>query len=64
MVGMAELGYQAALAGSARSPTCAGLPVAFAAVLILVVDLDRPQGGFLRVNQQPLKTLRAAMEGA
>lgn len=62
MLGMGELGYQAALAGSTRSLTTAGLIIAFAAVLLLVADLDRPQGGFLRVNQDAMKTLRASMQ--
>ncbi|MEY4667555.1 MAG: hypothetical protein RL518_254 [Pseudomonadota bacterium] len=62
MVGMAELGYQAALAGSTRSPATIGLITAFAAVLFLVADLDRPQGGFLIVSQQAMKNLRRTMD--
>ena len=30
------------------------LVVALGAVLTIVIDLDRPQEGFLRVSQQPL----------
>jgi hypothetical protein len=62
MLGIGELGYQAALVGSSRSPTALGLIIAFAAVLALVVDLDRPQEGFLRINQNAMKSLRATME--
>jgi hypothetical protein len=61
-LGMGELGYQAALAGSARSPTSVGLVLAFAAVLLLIADLDRPRGGFLRVSQNAMKTLRTSMD--
>lgn len=63
MLGMGALGYQAALAGSARSPTSVGLVIAFAAVLLLVADLDRPQGGFLRVNQNAMEALRESFLG-
>lgn len=58
MLGMGALGYQAALAGSAHSPTSVGLIIAFSSVLLLVADLDRPQGGFLRVNQNAMEALR------
>ena len=61
ILGMAELGYQAALAGSSRSPATIGLVTAFAAVLFLIADLDRPQGGFLIVSQEAMKNLRASM---
>jgi hypothetical protein len=63
MLGMGELGYQSALAGSARSPASVGLVIAFAAVLLLVTDLDRPQGGFLRVNQDAMEALRGSFSG-
>jgi hypothetical protein len=38
------------------------LAVALSAVLGLVVDLDRPSGGLIRTNQQPLVDLRNSME--
>ena len=34
--------------------SAAVLVVALAAVLTLVIDLDRPQEGFITVSQQPL----------
>lgn len=60
-VGMAELGYQSALAGSARSPTVLGLILSFAAVLWLVASLDRSREGPLRISQQAMRDLRATM---
>jgi hypothetical protein len=60
-VGMAELGYQAALAGSARSPTVLGLILSFAAVLWLVASLDRAREGPLRISQQAMRDLQATM---
>ena len=37
------------------------LVVAYARVFLLVVDLDRPRGGFFRVSQQPLIELSESM---
>lgn len=64
MLGTAVLGYQAALGGSNRSPTFVGLVIAFAAVLMLVADLDRPQGGLLRVSQKAMTDLQALVQTA
>jgi hypothetical protein len=60
--GMAELGYQAALAGSARSPATIGLILSFSLVLWIIVDLDRPFEGMLKVNQKAMRDLRASMD--
>ena len=37
-----------------RSPEMPVLALAFAVVLLLIVDLDRGQEGFLQVSQQPI----------
>lgn len=58
ILGMAEVGYQTALAGSARTPVSLGLILAFAILLSLVADLDRPYEGRLRVNQRSIEELR------
>jgi hypothetical protein len=55
---MGEIGYQTALAGSARTPVSLGLVLAFAILLSLVADLDRPYEGRLRVNQRAMEELR------
>jgi hypothetical protein len=43
------------------------LVVAYATVFLLVIDLDRPHGGFFRVSQQPLielsKSMHATVDG-
>jgi membrane protein YdbS with pleckstrin-like domain len=55
---MGMVGYSAGLTRR-RSPLGAVvLVVVLAAVLTLVVDLDRPRDGFLQVNQQPLLDLQ------
>lgn len=48
------VGYSAGLAGSRSVLSALVLVVALGAVMTLVIDLDRPQEGFLRVSQQPL----------
>lgn len=46
-----------------RSPlTAVVLIVVLGAVITLVVDLDRPQGGFLSVSQRPLEDLQQQIE--
>jgi hypothetical protein len=61
-LGMAAVGYQAALTGTRRSPAMLGLVAAFAVVLLLIADLDRGQEGLLRVSQQALIDLKKSME--
>ena len=60
-LGMGEIGYQTALAGSARTPVSIALIVAFASILWLITDLDRPHEGVLRINQRAMKELQSTM---
>lgn len=59
--GMGELGYQAALAGSARSPATLGLILSFTLILWIIVDLDRPFEGTLKVSQKAMQDLRLSI---
>jgi hypothetical protein len=59
-VGM--VGYNAGLAERRSMISAVVLAVALSAVLGLVVDLDRPSGGLIRTNQQPLVDLRNSLE--
>jgi hypothetical protein len=61
ILGTCVMGYHAGLAGSGRSMAMLALVLSFSAVMILIVDLDRPQAGFLRVSQQPLIDLQRTM---
>jgi hypothetical protein len=54
LIGMVSIGYQAGLSGTSRSPEMLILALAFGIVLLLIVDLDRGQEGFLKVSQQSL----------
>ncbi len=48
------VGYSAGLSGARSLLSAVVLVVALGAVLTLVLDLDRPQEGFLVVSQQAL----------
>jgi hypothetical protein len=58
---MAVAGYQTAIDQSRRSRAQPVLALAFAAVIVLIASLDRPNSGIMRVTQQPLIDLRDAM---
>jgi hypothetical protein len=59
---MMGVGYHAGLTSKTRSLAFPLLAITFSAVMLLVVDLDRPREGMLRVSQQALVDLRATME--
>ena len=60
-LGMGEIGYQTALSGSSRTPVSIALIIAFASILWLITDLDRPHEGVLRINQRAMKDLQSTM---
>ena len=55
---LAMVGYGAGLTRRRSPLTAVVLVIALAAVLTLVIDLDRPREGFLQVSQQPLLDLQ------
>jgi hypothetical protein len=61
ILSMAAMGYQEGLTSTRRSPAALALVLAFSLVLILIVDLDRPGEGLLRVSQQSMIDLRNSM---
>ncbi len=58
---MGEMGYQTGLGGRRRPLSTPAFAVAFAAVVLLIADLDRPQAGWIRVSQDAMVSLRASM---
>jgi hypothetical protein len=58
---LAMLGYQAGLTRRRSFMTAAILIIALGAVTALVIDLDRPQDGFLQVSQLPIVQLQEWM---
>jgi hypothetical protein len=61
ILAMAAMGYQEGLTSTRRSPAALALVIAFSLVLILIVDLDRPGAGLLRVSQQSMIDLQNSM---
>jgi hypothetical protein len=58
ILSMAELGYQSGLSGTRRPLSIPAVAIAFAAVMLLIADLDRPVEGTIRVDQQMMRELR------
>jgi hypothetical protein len=61
VLAMAQLGYQAGLAGGRRPLSVPAFALSFALVMYLIADLDRPQAGWIRVSQQPMLDLQRSM---
>ena len=61
ILSMAAVGYNHGLTSTRRSLAALALIVAFSAVMLLIVDLDRPGEGALRVSQQSMIDLRNSM---
>ena len=61
IVSMLAVGYHAAIAGSRRSWMMLILALSFSMVITLIAALDRTEGGYLPVSQQPLEDLRVSM---
>lgn len=61
VLSLAMLGYSAGLTRRRGILTAVVLIIALGAVTALVIDLDRPQDGFLQVSQQPLLDVQAWM---
>jgi len=62
LLGMGAIGYQAGLAATRRSPAMFALMLAFAGVLYLIADLDRPGEGLLHVSRQALIDVQKTMQ--
>ena len=58
---MITMGMQIGLSGKRRLAPAAALSLAFAVLITLVVDLDRPMGGLIRVDQQAMIDLQNDM---
>ncbi len=61
---MLTMGLQVGLDGRRRFIAIVPLSLAFAVLVTLVVDLDRPQGGMIRVGQQAMIDLQSSVTRA
>jgi hypothetical protein len=57
MLGLVMLGFQSGINGKRNLIVTLVLILIFSSVMLLIIDMDRQWGGFLRVNQQPMKDL-------
>lgn len=55
---MGTLGMQVGLSGKRRLVGIIPIALAFSVLVTLILDLNRPQGGFITVSQQPLVDLQ------
>lgn len=58
---MLTIGMQIGLTGKRRLLAVTPLSLAFAMLVTLIVDLNRPDGGFITVSQQPMIDLQDMM---
>jgi len=61
ILAFAAMGYHGGLAGTSRSLAVVPVGLVFATALWLIANLDRPQAGWIEVNQQAMIDLRASM---
>jgi hypothetical protein len=55
---MMILGFQYGISGKANFVVDLSLALIFSAVMLLILALDSPEEGFLKINQQPLLSLQ------
>jgi hypothetical protein len=63
IVALAVVGYGFGLIGQRSWLAIALMPVVIAAVIVMIVDLDRPEAGPTRVSQQSMIDLRNSLSG-
>lgn len=61
---MGTLGLQIGLSGKRRLVGVIPIALTFAVLVTLIVDLNRPQGGFITVSQKPLIDLQDKLQSA
>jgi hypothetical protein len=62
VLAMVEMGYQTGLGGRRRPLSTPAFALAFSSVMLLIVDLDRPGEGWIRVGQESMIELRQSMD--
>jgi len=58
ILGLGGMGYHCGISGTIHSPVMVIAAFAFAMVIVLIVDVDRPGEGLISVNQQAMIDLR------
>ncbi|MDR6845106.1 hypothetical protein [Flavobacterium granuli] len=63
LLSMFLLGYQFGISGKKNYVVAIIISIIFASVMWLILALDRPEQGFIRLNQQPIITLYEQLHG-
>ena len=63
VLSMLAVGYQAGMSGTRRLRGTPMLAAAFALVIMMIADIDRPGEGLMRVSQQPIADVQQTMLG-
>jgi len=61
VLALGAMGYHVGIAGTNRSPALLAVAIAFAAVMLVIADLDRPGQGLINVSQEPMLDVRATL---
>ena len=61
ILSLSALGFQFGVSGGRRYQVGLLLAICFSGILLIIVDIDRPGDGTVRVDQFPLEMLRASM---
>ena len=61
MLSLAAMGYHGGVAGPTRSPVMLTVTIALSVVILLIVDLDQPDEGWINVSQDAMLDLREAL---
>src|SRR5262249_38048323 len=63
VIGMGAMGYHSGLCGIQSKVVSIAAIIAFSTTLVLIIDLDRPWEGLLKVNQQAMVDLMHKISG-
>ncbi len=63
VLSMLSIGYFSGCKGRRNPIASTGMALCFTLVLIMIVDLDRPTGGGVQVDQSPMQELRDKLAG-
>ncbi|HPF71862.1 MAG TPA: hypothetical protein PLQ13_14410 [Candidatus Krumholzibacteria bacterium] len=62
-MGLLTMGYNAGLSGTRPMLPTLVLALAFSAIIVLIIDLERPNQTLFEVSQEPMRAVQARMQG-
>jgi hypothetical protein len=61
VLSLAAMGYHGGVAGTTRSPVMLAVALTFSMLIVVILDLDRPDEGWINVSQDAMLDLRAEL---